>query len=86
VIPILINTNLTWLDISSGYISIGKECIIKLIYALSTASKLVSLSLAGWKFNVEVKLSMILQRDRNRLRVCFTEQLHSWNSRSIYEI
>lgn len=53
VLPILINTNLTWLDVSSGYINIDKGCIIKLIYALSTASKLVSLSLAGWKFTIE---------------------------------
>jgi len=48
------NTNLAWLDLSSGFISISDESIVALLLALSTATKLVALSLAGWKFTIKV--------------------------------
>ena len=55
VFPILINTRLKWLDLSSSLISVNNVSTIQLIKALSSAEQLTALSLAGWKFNITVK-------------------------------
>ena len=53
--PILINTKLVWMDLSSRSIVVNDQSLVKLLWALSSATQLLYLSLAGWKFNITVR-------------------------------
>lgn len=57
--PILAHSNLSWLDVSSPCITVNDQEFLKLLCALSTATNLVALSVAGWKFNLKVRKNTV---------------------------